>query len=132
MSTIEVNTYQVDDGAVGDRIAHRIRTAGNGNVLNFDSNTSVGNTMGIGHVAPTAGVIFKAAGAVIQDDCASSKDASAVGTDTTVAIPLGGAITILQLGHRNSSTGQLNGRVRRFKYFDVRKSNAFLEDITLS
>ena len=74
----------------------------------------------------SADTIHKAIMAVANNDMAISVNGAAVATDTTVDVG-SEAIWILGIGHSSSgTTSWINGHVRKLKFWNVRKPNAFL------
>ena len=115
----------------------RVRGQATGNevlTLNTDTDaaemdaarTTTGNSAAFSGLGPVAAnAIVKVAMAVAQDDAAVSLDGAAVVTDNTVD-PGDEATWELGIGGREDGTVQLNGHVRKLKFWNVRKPNAFL------
>ena len=70
----------------------------------------------------------KAALAFAANDAAAYTDGTQTGTDGSVTLPTG--LTTLWVGANQTGVAQWNGHIAKIKYWDVRKSNAFLQALT--
>jgi hypothetical protein len=80
--------------------------------------------------AISAATDFEAAVCYADDDLAFYQDGAAGTPDTTAAIPLAGTPTTFFVGDRSGSDRPLNGHIKELRYYNIRKSNEFLSDLS--
>lgn len=82
--------------------------------------------------ALVANVAKRFAMAYADDDMATSFDGAAALTDATVGVPLSAAFAKFAVGARARVTPdvQWNGHIAEIRYYNVRKDNQFLEDLS--
>ena len=119
--------FQIDDGGTSDRHILNFDTSEN---INFSSVTSVGDAgslTGTAVIAANTDALVSVAYA--DDDLQHYVDGIAETPDTTVTHPVNDTLTTLRIGSDHSG-GQLNGHIKEFRYYNVRKPNQFLEDLS--
>ena len=120
--------FMADDETTNNRF--EVRVSANTSQL---SSWSGGTQDVVGIFAPGAtglvdGVVVKTAVGLKVNDAAISTNGSAVGTDTSCAMPV--ALNRMILGSFQGSGTFLNGPIKRLTYFPTRLSNEVLQRIT--
>ncbi len=80
--------------------------------------------------AISASVLTKLACAYADDDVALYQSGTAGTPDSTAAIPLADAMTKFAVGIDSIGNSPLNGHISELRYYNVRKDNQFLEDLS--
>jgi len=119
---------QFDDGATIQRIEFGFM--GSDNKPRLKTFSSGGGNGNIFTSAVTPDTTFRVAAAYADDDLALSHDGAAVVTDATANFPLGAPTALLLVGRGFVSNQQLNGHLRELRYYNVRKANTFLVDLS--
>lgn len=117
----------IDDGSALDRIRFYLDAADNVNFETINSADTNGASDGAAVIA--VNTAFKGAGVYSDDDVIAAVDGTLSGADVLAGIPLSDTITTLRIGDDSVGT-PFNGHVLTARYWDIRKSNAFLEGIT--
>jgi len=120
---------QIDDGGSFDRVFLLVDT---NDKVTFNTNNSGGNNASSAvDTIVVAGTSFKAIGAYAQDDVIAGKDGVLDATpDTTVDLPTADVLTTVRIGDSHAGDRTLNGHIAEIRYWDIRKSNKFLQEIT--
>ena len=93
----------------------------------FFVGTAGGTQANLAQAGFTAGANTRLAAAYKTDDLALSVNGTAAATDTLGSLP---TATTLRIGRYGTSSGFLNGHIRKVAYFPKRLSNALLEQLT--
>lgn len=121
--------WSISDNGGTERIQLTGGSSGSDNVTNsflVDGNVLQANMQQI--ITPFANVTIKNAFALKQDDFATSTDGNTVVTDTSGTMP---TVNRLYFGARYDGTTLFaNGHIGKFYYWNTRKSNSFLQNIT--
>ncbi|KKM73066.1 hypothetical protein LCGC14_1414170, partial [marine sediment metagenome] len=72
----------------------------------------------------------KLAGTYEDDSVIGYVDGTASAEDTSAGIPVTGAATFSRWGNDGAALTTFNGHIAKVKYWNVRKSDAFLQNIT--
>lgn len=115
--------YSFDDTTTNNRIAGNFQTVTNSGFVVATGGAVQANIL-TGSV--TIGNYTKVAHAYQVNDFATSVNGGTVGTDTAGSVP---TITTWRLGAAANGVG-LNGHIRKFAYYNTRKSNADLITLT--
>ena len=99
------------------RSRHRLGVGDLTNTLDSDFLLYAGSTMA------------QAAGAFADDDVRAAVDGTLSGADSAAGLPVTDAATTMRVGNDSAGT-PFNGHIAKVKYWDVRKTDAFLQNIT--
>lgn len=117
----------LDDGGTTDRFFLELDAAENVNWQTTHNSDTDGASDGAGVIA--ADTTFRVAGAFADDDVRAAVDGTLSPADTAAAIPLGDAPTTLRIGG-DSGTIQFNGHIAEVRYYNVRKADTILQDLS--
>ncbi len=124
----ERSLFTIDDGTATDRLRLYMDAAEN---VNFETVNSADTNGASDGAAVIAGdTTFKAAGAYADDDVIGVVDGTASSADSAAGIPVTDAATTMRIGNDSAGT-PFNGHIAQIKYWDVRKTNAFLQAVTV-
>ncbi len=127
-SMVVANThlFAISDGTVDNRIL--IMENGANRTQHFISDGGVVQVSLSDLVDWEDGIEKKAALAFAVNDAAAYTDGTQTGTDDSVTLPTG--LTTLWIGASQTGAAQWNGHIAEIKYWDVRKPNGFLQNVT--
>jgi len=120
--------YQIDDGGGTDKIAAYVTATDKVGFQTIHSAGDNGFTQDAATFSP--GAVFKHAAAYAEDDISTSFDGGSVVTDSTADFPLADNPTRFFAGKSNNSDSQMNGHIQELRYYNVRKNNQFLENLS--
>ena len=123
----ERSLITIDDGTATDRLRLYMDAAENCNFETVNSADTNGASDGAAVIA--VDTTFKVAGAYADDDVRAAVDGTLSAADSAAGIPVTDAATTMRIGNDSAGT-PFNGHIVRVKYWDVRKSNAFLQAVT--
>lgn len=114
---------------ISNNITMRYRTATT--LIEIAHNTGTGDD---GLVSPagayTAGSPHRTAMAFAANDGAAVTDGGSVSTDSTLGVPTTNALDTLRIGFDLLGANHWNGHIAEIRYYNVRKPNQFLEDLS--
>jgi len=128
-STLSCTQWSASDNSSSNRLQNNINFTDPGNVIRLLVNAS-GSAQADISVSFTYSATspVKAISAYKQNDIAVTANGAALGTDTSATMPSNDR---LYFGARfDGATGFLNGHIAKFYYWNTRKSNSFLQNIT--
>jgi hypothetical protein len=113
----------LDDGTSSNRIG--VFATNGAGLMAATVDVGGANQFASTNAAPVAGTVYKLAMAWTANDYRAARDGTLGTADVSGSIP---TVTQMRIGHR--STDQLNGWVRRLRYYSSRLPNASLQVIT--
>ncbi len=126
-SAVTRKILTLDDGGVTDRIFCELDASEN---INF-STTHSADTNGASDGAAVIAVNtdFQVAASYADDDVIAFVDGASSGADLTAAFPLADAMTTLRIG-ADSAGNYFNGHIKELRYYNERKNNVFLDELS--
>lgn len=118
--------FAISDGTADNRIL--ILQNGSNVTQHFISDGGVTQADLIDSANWADGIEKKAALAFAANDAAAYTDATQTGTDGSVILPTG--LNVLYVGANQTGIARWNGHIAKIKYWDVRKTDAFLQAVT--
>ena len=123
-----LSPFSFNSGTAADRLQQSIVASGSNNVLRTVVTDSLAEQASYDITfSLTLNQTIKGSFAYKANDFASSIDGSAVATDTSGSIP---TISQANIGSINSAISSMNGHIAKFYFWNTRKSNSFLQNIT--
>jgi hypothetical protein len=122
--------FQIDDGSNSDRIFLTFDPTEN---INFGTTHSAdANGASDGTAVIAVNTEYEVSATYADDDVIAYVDGTASPADNTAALPVGATLTTLRIGHQFTPAGFLNGHLKEFRYYNTRKTNTFLDDLSSS
>ena len=117
----------LDDGGTTDRFYFERDAAENINFATTHNADTNGLVSGVAVIA--AATEFELGASYIDDDIVMAVDNTLETADTTAAIPLADNPTTLRIG-ADSAGNQWNGHIAEIRYYNVQKSDAFIQELS--
>ena len=117
----------LDDGGTTDRMFLELDASENINFATTHSADDDGASDGAAVIA--VNTAFEVSAAYADDDVIAYVDGTSSGADSSAAFPLADAMTTLRIG-ADSAGNYFNGHIKELRYYNVRKANQFLEDLS--
>ncbi len=124
----ERTLWVIDDNTNTNLMRLYMDAAENGNFETVNSGDTNGASDGAAVVA--VDTVFKLAGTYEDDSVIGYVDGTASAEDTSAGIPVTGAAQVSRWGNDGASLTPFNGHIAQIKYWNVRKADVFLQNIT--